>query len=317
VTATVTSKPRRSTVDSHDFPTRPYDLVKEFTIALAVVTGLSLLLAGVFSSPDRPAVTLAAWAKAAPNDVVATGVAELAGTSGSAGYGPPYNHAADGQVIGPVPTQKLGGVPIPVDSAKDLVIAPLTLTEQSDPQLEAALAAWDTAPPSRRAGWAGAYGDALAAAPDGNPAAVAPGDYGPVPVLGQRFLDLARTGALQGLLDAQTFYGTDQTRTLLLLSDGSYLEDQARADHLGGDQWGMMNEVGNYPGQPWLALMTFWYQIQPFSSSENADALIWGLMGLITLVVMLIPVIPGLRSLPRRLGVYRLIWRESYRAAGR
>jgi hypothetical protein len=58
-----------------------------------------------------------------------------------------------------------------------------------------------------------------------------------------------------------TFYGGDATKPLLLLSDGAYLEDQARADHLGGYQWGMMNETGNYPGQPWMWLSTFWYKV--------------------------------------------------------
>ena len=36
------------------------------------------------------------------------------------------------------------------------------------------------------------------------------------------------------------------------VAGGSYLTDQARAQSLGSDQWGMMNESGNYPGQPWL-----------------------------------------------------------------
>ena len=40
----------------------------------------------------------------------------------------------------------------------------------------------------------------------------------------------------------------------------------------------MMNETGNYPGQPWMWLYTFWYQVKPFSTSDNADALVWGLM---------------------------------------
>jgi hypothetical protein len=97
-----------------------------------------------------------------------------------------------------------------------------------------------------------------------------------------------------------------------VLSDGAYLEDQARADHLGGDQWGMMNETANYPGQPWMWLYTFWYQIEPFSSSDNADALVWGLMAVLTLGLILLPFIPGLRSLPRHLGVHRLIWRGKY-----
>jgi hypothetical protein len=144
---------------------------------------------------------------------------------------------------------------------------------------------------------------------------VKPGDYGPVPVLAARFLTLARSGGLEGLLTSHsTFYVDDETKPLLLLSDGAYLEDQARADHLGGDQWGMMNETGNYPGQPWMWLYTFWYQVKPFSTSDNADALVWALMAVLTLGLILLPFIPGLRSLPRYLGVHRLIWRNQSRA---
>ena len=31
----------------------------------------------------------------------------------------------------------------------------------------------------------------------------------------------------------------------------------------------MMNETGSYPGQVWLWLYTFWYQIKPFDSSPT------------------------------------------------
>ncbi|WP_213030644.1 hypothetical protein, partial [Acinetobacter baumannii] len=96
------------------------------------------------------------------------------------------------------------------------------------------------------------------------------------PVLSGSFLSLALGGGLQPLLTTGNFYPTDQTKALLLRADGSYLEDQARAEQLGGDQWGMMNESGNYPGQPWMWLYTFWYQIKPFSTSGNGDALVWG-----------------------------------------
>ncbi len=51
----------------------------------------------------------------------------------------------------------------------------------------------------------------------------------------------------------------------------------------------------------------------PFSTSANTDALIWGLMGLLTLAFVLPPFIPGLRSIPRLIPVYRLIWRDHYR----
>ena len=300
---------RDDTPDAHAFPTRPYDLVREFVIALVVVTALTVLLAAVFSSPDRKAITLQAWAKAAPDDVVATAVSELAGTSPSAGYGPPYNNAAEGQKLGPLALQKWAGVRLPIDSANDLVIRPLTAAA-SDKPLRTAIASWQTASPAKRTAWANSYADALAKAPGGAPTAVHGRGFGPVPLLATRFETLAASGGLDSLLAGDAFYPTDQTRTLLLLSDGSYLENQARSEHLGGDQWGMMNETGNYPGQPWMWLYTFWYQVQPFSTSGNADALVWGLMALLTAALLFLPFIPGLRSLPRHLRVHKLIWRN-------
>ncbi len=50
--------------------------------------------------------------------------------------------------------------------------------------------------------------------------------------------------------------------------------DKAEQLNLLGSQWGMMNETGNYPGQAWLWLYTFWYQIPPYNTSPNADALV-------------------------------------------
>ncbi len=306
---------RRPTPDSHDYATRSYDLVKEFVIALALMTGLSLVLAGIFSSPDDPAITLSGWAKADPPDVVATAAGELAGTTTSATYGAPYNHASEGQSVLGLKLQKWGGVGIPIDSA-DLVLQPLRSVVRN-PRTALALAAWDGMTPEARTQAATAYADALAQAPDGDPAAVAAGRYGPVPYLTQAFLRLAQSGGLEGSLTLSgTFYGGDQTRSMLLLSDGAYLEDSAVADHLGGDQWGMMNEVGNYPGQPWMWLYTFWYQVKPFSTSENADAQVWMLMMGLTLCLLLLPWIPGLRSVPRWIPVHRLVWRDHYRRRG-
>ncbi len=192
---------------------------------------------------------------------------------------------------------------------------PARHSARSNAALASALAAYNAAPAGQQQKWASDYADALSKAPDGNPAAVKAGDYGPVPVLAGRLLDLARSSALDGALLSQGgFFQTDYTKSVLFLSDGSYLADRADAQHLSGDQWGMMNETGNFPGQAWLWLYTFWYQVQPFSTSDNADAWVWGLMLVLTVGLILIPFIPGLRSLPRYLGVYRLIWRDHYRA---
>ncbi|MGZ4437091.1 MAG: hypothetical protein ACXVWU_05050 [Nocardioides sp.] len=308
-----TTTGRRPTPDSHTFEKRPYDLVKEFVIALAVVSVLTVALAAIFSSPDENAITMRRWALADPGNVVATAAGELAGNTTSATYGPPYNHNSEGQKVLGLPLQRWGGVRIPVNSA-DLVLQPLS-EQVGAPAVAAALAVWRAATPARQTAWATAYSDALAKAPGGDPAKVTPGSYGPVPVLAKGLLALARSGGLEGSLTSSgTFYGGDQTRSMLLLSDGAYLEDLAVAQHLGGDQWGMMNETGNYPGQPWMWLYTFWYQVKPFSTSDNADAQVWALMMVLTLGLMLLPLIPGLRDIPRWIPVHRLIWRDYYRA---
>jgi hypothetical protein len=306
-----------TTPDSHDFPTRSYDLVKEFVIALVVVSVLSVGLAAIFSSPDEKSITMSDWATAAPNDVIATAAGELAGTTTSAGYGPPYNNSAGaGQTLGPLALQQWAGVRIPVDSAS-LVLRPLSGVS-GDMTLTSALATWNAATPTKQTKWATDYVNALGKVPDGNPAKVAKADYGPVPVLSAALLTLAHTGGLEGILTSSgNFYGGDQTQSILLLADGSYLEAQARARNLGGDQWGMMNETGNYPGQPWMWLYTFWYQVPPFSTSANADALVWGLMMFLTLVLALVPLIPGLRSIPRWIPIHRLVWRNYYRSVNR
>jgi hypothetical protein len=298
-------------------PTRRYDIVKEFVVALVVVSLLTAALAGVFSSPDDKQVTLGQWANASPNDFVATAATELDGTSGTATYGAPYTHnPSAAQKIGPISPQNWPGVTIPIDPAVDFVVRPLQGAATGVPALQSALSTWAAAGSTAQQAWASAYDDALTKAPDGDPAKVAAGSYGPVPVMLTSLLALARAGGLDGALLAQgRFYQTDYTKPLLFLSDGAYLESLTTAQHLGGDQWGMMNETGNYPGQAWLWLYTFWYQVKPFSTSGNADALVWGLMMLLTLVFVFVPFIPGLRSIPKLSRVYRLIWRNYYRDA--
>ena len=47
--------------------------------------------------------------------------------------------------------------------------------------------------------------------------------------------------------------------------------------------------------------------------SDNADAQIWALMMLLTAGLLLVPFIPGVRSIPRLIPIHRLIWRDYYR----
>ena len=128
-------------------------------------------------------------------------------------------------------------------------------------------------------------------------------------------LTLARSGALDAdLLAQQPFYGTNFTKPLLFIEDGPYFVNQATAMGLTGSQWGVMNETGSYPGQPWLWLYTLWYQVPGWTNSANIDMIAIYMTGLATILLLLVPFIPGLRDIPRLIPVHRLVWRTWYRS---
>ena len=293
-------------------PTRKYDLVKEFVIAFLVIGIVALTLAAIFSSPDEKAITLQSWSNAAPADFVQTAAGELAGTTTSASYGPPYNKAADGQQILGFSPSKLVGVHIPIDPAQSFVIEPLKIS--ADVPTRAAIDSWNAADEKVRTDWASAYADALTK--DGKATSLADpkGKFGPVPTLVTSLLAMAKSGGLDGALTtSDTNMPTNFTKPLLFLADGgSYFPDLASAQHLGGDQWGVMNETGSWPGQSWLWLYSFWYQVDPFKSSGNADVLVMSLMGVLSLLLVFLPLIPGLRRIPVWIPIHRLIWRKWY-----
>jgi hypothetical protein len=296
-------------------PYRPYDLVKEVAICVAVVAALTTLLTILFSSPDEKPSTVAQWARTQPVDFMTTATAELDGSSDTAGYGPPYNHAADGQHIGPIKLQKWLGVSHPILTPRDFVLAPLS-TVSGDPALTSALSSYTGASGSQQKAWTDGFTKALAhAKANGQSVSLVTSTSGPVPVMMQSLLAQAQAGGLDGtLLTSGNFYQSDYTKPLLFMADGGLLADRAQQQHLLGDQWGMMNETGSYPGQVWLWLYTFWYQIKPFSTSANADALVWAVMAVLSLAFVCIPFIPGVRAIPRKIPIYRLVWREHYRS---
>jgi hypothetical protein len=290
---------------------REYDLFKELTVGVVVVGLLVLGVAGLAGSPDEATVNLQTWATASPSDFVATATAELGKTSDTASYGPPYSTTRGAtQTLGAIDFQSLSGTRIPINTAADFVTTPLRKLHSET----AALATWDAAGAAQQGQWTSNYSAALAKSSGGNPATVKSGSYGPVPALVSGLLAEARRGALDGTIQAEGgLFNTDYTRTILFLGDGAYFPGLATAQHLTGDQWGMMNETGNYPGQSWLWLFSFWYQVPAIGSLGNADLVVVGLMLVLTTLLALVPFIPGLRSLPRWIPIHRLIWRNYYR----
>jgi hypothetical protein len=295
--------------------TIPYDLLKEIAIAMAVSLVVIVGLAFFLSSPDVPSVTIQSWAQADPVDFTTTANDELAGTSVTASYGPPYNQGTGSvQSIGPISPQSWAGVHVNVDQPNDFVTNPLKQAASNDAQLAGQISTYQAASADQQGKWHDAYATALKDAKVANGAVtVATGDYGPVPALLGRLVQLAQTGALDGLLlSSNHFYQTDYTKPLLFINDGGYVAGVAHDQHLTGNQWGMMNETGLYPGQTWLWLYTLWYQLPPFNQVSYGDLLVVLVMALLTGLLFLVPLIPGLRDIPRWIPIYRLIWRRYY-----
>jgi hypothetical protein len=57
-------------------------------------------------------------------------------------------------------------------------------------------------------------------------------------------------------------------------------------------------------------LYTLWYQVPGFRTSANVDLIAIYMTGLATMLLLLVPFLPGLRDIPRLIPVHRLVWRH-------
>ena len=332
---------------------RPYDLIRELIISGSIVAFLVIVLTVVFASADPPPVTMKEWATQSPRDFLATTLQEVAESSLSATYGPPYQTTAQSgstQGFGPISPEEWFGQEIPIRTFTDYVERPLS-TIPGNPA-SAALAQWKAASTPQREAWEKAYVNALKQAPQAPSSngtyEVPAGEYGPLgPILSAQY-SLARSGGLDAALIGQNehstsiWYSNNQTFPLMYFGDSgqggagedcieakpfkvnrhepsqqlekgygcwyynqSVSNDAPRyAGYLAGSKWGIINEVGNFPGAWWLPLYDVWYQFEPGLSSQNADLFAMIMTGLFATIFALTPWIPGLRDLPKRIPLY-------------
>ncbi len=333
---------------------RPYDLLKEVTVSGLIVAVLAVGLSLLFASPDPPAVTFKEWSTQGTKDFMRTTLSEIDGTSLSATYGPPYQTTAQNgstQGFGPLSPEKWFGQTIPIDTWQNYVAFPLETL--GDPEVDAAIADWGGADAKTQGDWVKAYKAGLekATASNGTLTVVPQGDAGPLPVLLDSQLAMARTGALDAALlynqdqnraGGPVWYSNDQTFALMYFGDSgvggggpdcisagqplpgngecwfynlSVGNDAPRfGGYLAGNTWGVINEVGNWPGAWWLFVYSFWYQWGPGLTSGSADLYAMLATGAIAIIFLLTPYIPGLRNIPKATRVYRLMWSDYYKS---
>ena len=341
-------------------PQRKYDLLFEGTVAIVIVAVITVAASILFGSanggltypggpPSKPGAAFTAkyWAtsptiddqgKVDPNggqaDFVATVVTELDGSSGTAGYGPPFNDTSGAsQEIGKVSltgiANSIFGLTQPVNSANDFVLAPLSqIVAPYDPKVASAVQQYEAAGGSLQPGvsadklvsdqqatWLKNYTDALSKGSVANGVITVPaGDYGPVPVIVQSELNIALNGALDNYFaGGSNQINTDPFKATMFYSDGAVWSQVAAGQGLTGDQWGVMNELWNYPGQFWLILYAIPYHIPAIGGSAAADLWVGTLVVIIGMLLqLLLPWIPGLRDIPRVIPFYRVIFRKYY-----
>jgi hypothetical protein len=346
---------RRHPLRTWQGPERQYDLITEGTIAVIAVALLCILAAALWGSPNGgltypggppsqagEAFSAKYWDTNDPSDLAQTAVQELLGGTTTAGYGPPFNNTtgASQQIIGIKPAEiakAIFGLTLPINTASDFVLTPVSqLVAPYSPAVAAAVirykaAGGDLSPgapatqvaSARQATWLNNYATALS-----KPSAkftptsvtVPPGNYGPVPVIITAEMLVAHNGSLDGYLQgSQQQLGTNTTQGTMFFSDGSLWSTIASAQGVAGDQWGVMNELWNFPGQVWLWLYAGMYQIPALNPSNNANldldvGLLMVLFGF--LLPMFAPWIPIINRIPRWIPLYKIIYRKYYSAEG-
>lgn len=288
------------------------DLVKELAWALLFVCALVVVLALAFSSPDEPTLTSQQVAQSSPLVLLQTGLNALDGKGAIASYGPPYNHGQGSvQSLGAFSPQTWVGVTIPINAAQLFVLHPLQNISGLDPDLATALRRFRAASPAQQATWEDAYQKALGhARVAGQKVQVPAVASGPLAKMMQNYLALGRSGLLDGAINRNgRVYQTDFTRALLL-TENTAVGQLAATHHMLGTQWGMMKEPGSYPGAVWLWFYTLLYQLPFYATSPAVDLLVGLTVGGVTVILMFVPWIPGLRDIPYYIKIHRLIWRN-------
>lgn len=271
----------------------------KYPILALVLFALIVLVAAFVGSPNWPRDTIASVTQQDPGGAILAFTQELDGTAASAANAQEWGMGDPGQVFVLNPLHQY---------------APLL---GSDAQ--SAIQSYDAATPDEQHTWATTYDKALAtlmpagsgdmegvASPDYAKIGDLQGDFGPVPTLVQADLHLAQGGFLEQYLEAAGS-GHSFHLTNIWLYDHPHLLNTAVAEGLTDDQWGMVKERGFAVG-PWYLIIPAVIHVKaPYGATGSGFVI--GNLVFAFFLLFIVPLVPGLRSLPRYLKLYRLIYR--------
>jgi hypothetical protein len=285
----------------------------KYPMLAAVMLVVVAVVAAAVGSPNYPRDTLAAAAKADPAGFILSFTQELDGMSASAG------NAQENGVGDPGETFVMGPLRAAAPILGDFQVEGLSPVKVSD--LNAAITAYDSASADQRMSWAGSYDKALGTitAESNNMSAMSgpmspdlakigslQGDFGPVPMLVESDLYLAATGYLQQYLEALD-PGHSLHLVNICLYDHPTMLNTAIDQGLTDDQWGMVKER-NFPVGPWYLFVPAVFHVYFPRGSTGQGFVLWNL-AFALILLFVVPLVPGIRDLPRRLKLYRFIYR--------
>jgi hypothetical protein len=271
----------------------------KYPILSAVLLVIVAVLAAAVGSPNWPRDTIAGVTKDNPGGAILAFTQELDGTATSSGNAQEFGMGDPGQVF----------VLNPLRQAAPLLGA----------DVRVAITTYDSASSQQQQAWARAYDDALGtitpsgegemegvASPEFSKINTLKGDFGPVPTLVQADLKLAQDGYLQQYLEAVE-PGHSFHLVNLWLYDHPNMLNTAADQGLTDDQWGMVKERGFSVG-PWYLFIPAVFHVYFPAGTTGQGFVLWNLL-FAAILLFFVPLVPGVRDIPRYLKLYRFIYR--------
>jgi hypothetical protein len=268
-------------------------------IAAALLVAI-VVVALVAGSPNWPRDDIASVAQQDPGGSILAFTQELDGTSSSWGNTGEVGTRPD-QLFVIQPLKAFGPL-----LGSSVARAVATYAHASDRQRQAWATAYDAALGSITPESSGGGGMEGVASPDYSKIPSLSGDFGPVPTLTDASLELARGGYLEMYLTA-LHPGHSLHLATIWLYDEPHMLNTAVAQGLTDDQWGMVKERG-FPVGPWYLILPAIIHVLFPGGTTGIGFTLWSLVFAL-LFFLAVPLMPGLRGLPKRLGVYRLMYR--------
>lgn len=270
----------------------------KYPIISVVLLVVVAILAAAVGSPNWPRDTIAAVSKADPGGAVLAFTMELDGTASSAANAQEVGMGDPGQVFVLNPLRQY---------------APLLGSD-----VQQAIGTYDAASSDQQRSWASTYdkalgtitpsggGDMGTASPDYSKIDTLQGDFGPIPALTKADLQLAQQGYLEEYLQSVD-PGHSFHLVNIWLYDHPQMLNTAVDQGLTDDQWGMVKERG-FPVGPWYLFVPAVFHVYFPQGTTGTGFVFWNLL-FAAILLFIVPLVPGVRDLPRYLKLYRFIYR--------